>query len=152
MELFWVLSLAFCWYHTEPERSLSNPSQSSAAWKAVARVHSPPASWRKCFQRTSSVNTTSGKLRRRWLLPVQMSLSGNCPAEDADYAYCCRKLFPRNPKYMLNMRWVAFKELYCKFRFCLPRSVFIQVGLPSARGRLKFNRLVSPKSCLPALC
>lgn len=152
MELFWELGLAFCWCCTEPELSPSNLSQSSAAWKAVARVHSPPASWRRCFQKTSSVNTMSGKPRRRWLLPVQMSLSGTCPSEGADCTYCCKKLFSET----LNVCWLWDTELSKSYvinsGFCLPRSLFIQVGLPLTRSRLKFNRLVSPKTCLPALC
>lgn len=51
-------------------------SQSWAAWRAAVPAPSPPVSWRKCYRRTSCVNTTSGRLRKPWRLPAPTSWSG----------------------------------------------------------------------------
>lgn len=69
-------------------------SQSSAAWKAAAHVHSQPVNWRRCFPRPSCINTMSEKRRRKLLQPMPMSLSGEF---SGSWAVICqlpiRKLF-----------------------------------------------------------
>ena len=74
----WLKFLVFL-FASWPYRS----SRSSAAWKAAARVRSPPVSWRRCFPRPSCISTMSGKLKKKSLQPTRMSLSGEFSGSDS---------------------------------------------------------------------